>query len=115
MDSRTKFISQLGACTRTLNAEIKKTIIDVKAVRTGRMKNTTKVKVDYDFDKEIFSIKSVNSTFYFKFVDKGTVYISPRNITTKTLEKPNVVKALDKLYGVWADYMVDREFEIIGL
>ena len=115
MDSRTKFIAQLGACTRTLNAEIKKTIIDVKAVRTGRMKNTTKVKVDYDFDKQIFSIQSVNSTFYFKFVDKGTVYISPRNITTKTLEKPNVVKALDKLYGVWADYMVDREFEIVGL
>lgn len=113
MDSRSKFISQLGACTRTLNAEIKKTIVDVKAVRTGKMKNSTKVKIDFDFNKEVFSIKSINSTFYFKFVDKGTIYITPRNITNKTIGKDNVQKALSKLYDVWIDYQIDREFEVI--
>ena len=113
MTSKAKFNSQLGACTRTLNAEIKKTIVDVKAVRTGLMKNTMRVKVEFDFSKEVFTIRSIKETFYFKFVDKGTIYITPRNITDKTIGKDNVQKALDKLYGVWIDYQVDREFEVI--
>lgn len=110
-----QFISQLGACTRTLNAEIKKQIVDVKAVKTGRMKNNTKVKVDYDFAKDIFTIKDINSTFYFKFVDRGTIYIAPRNISTKVLERTPVQNALNKLFDVWVDYMIDREFEVYGI
>ena len=112
MDSKAKFNSQLGACTRTLNAEIKKTIIDVKAVDTGLMKNTTKVKVDFNFSTETFTIKGIKTTFYFKFVDLGTIYIKPRNITEKTLAKDNVKKAFDKLYSVWIDWQIDREFEV---
>ena len=65
------------------------------------------------YNKEVFSIKSINSTFYFKFVDKGTIYITPRNITNKTIGKDNVQKALSKLYDVWIDYQIDREFEVI--
>ena len=113
MTSKAKFNSQLGACTRTLNAEIKKTIINVKAVDTGLMKNTTKVKIDFNFESEVFTIKGLKTTFYFKFVDLGTIYIKPRNITQKTLAKDNVKKAFDKLYDVWIDYQVDREFEVI--
>jgi hypothetical protein len=113
MTSKAKFNSQLGACTRTVNAEIKKTIVQVKAVRTGRMKNTTKVKIDFDFNTEVFTIKGLKTTFYFKFVDLGTIYIKPRNITQKTLAKDNVQKAFNKLYDVWIDYQIDREFEVI--
>lgn len=113
MTSKAKFNSQLGACTRTLNAEIKKTIIDVKAVRTGLMKNTMRVKVEFDDSKDIFTIKSIKETFYFKFVDKGTIFIKPRNITPKTLAKDNVQKAFNKLYDVYTDYLIDREFEVI--
>lgn len=112
MISKSKFNSQLGACTKVLNAEIKKTIIEVKAVDTGRMKNTTKVKISFDFDRDIFTITGMTTTFYFKFVDKGTIYIKPRNITNKTLEKNNVKKAFDKLYDVYMDYQIDREFEV---
>jgi hypothetical protein len=115
MTSKAKFNSQLGACTRTLNAEIKKTIVDVKAVRTGLMKNTMKVKVEFDDSKDIFTIRSVKETFYFKFVDKGTIYITPRNITNKTINKDNVQKAFNKLYDVYIDYLIDREFEIVKL
>lgn len=112
MASKAQFNSQLGACTRVLNAAIKQTIIDVKAVDTGLMKNSTRVKIDFDFDKEIFTIKGLKSTFYFKFVDLGTIYIKPRNITEKTLARDNVRKALDKLYDVWIEYQIDRQFEV---
>jgi hypothetical protein len=114
MSTRQKFIAQLGACTRTVNAEIKKQIVEVGAVRTGRMKNNTKVKVDYDFNKELFTIKDVNSTFYYKFVDEGTVHIAPRKITEKTLDRTKVDKAFAKLYDVWIEWLINREFEVIG-
>jgi hypothetical protein len=113
-----QFISQLGATTRVLNAEIKKQIIDVKAVRTGRMKNNTKVKIEYNDEKQQFTIFDVNSTFYYIFVDKGTFKngvraIVPREITDKTMNRDKVQKALDKLFDVWIDWMVAREFEVI--
>lgn len=114
MATRQQFISQLGACTRTVNAEIKKQIVDVKAVKTGRMKNTIKVKVDYDFQKDAFTITDINSTYYYKFVDEGTRFITPRKITEKTLDRSKVDKAFEKLYGVWIEWLVDREFEVNG-
>lgn len=110
-EARNAFISQLGACTRSINAEIKKQIVDVGAVRTGRMKNNTKVKVSYDFNRDVFTIKSVKSTDYYIFVDKGTIYIKARNITDKTLDRPKVQQALDRLYEKWIVWMIDRQFE----
>ena len=109
--SKSAFISQLGGTTRSLNAQIKKTIVQVKAVDTGRMKNNTKVKLGYDFAKDAFTITTVNSTFYYLYVDQGTINIRPRDITDKTLNKPNVQASLDKLYGKWIDYLTDRQFE----
>lgn len=111
------FISQLGATTRKINAQIKRTIIQVKAVDTGRMKNNTKVKLGYDFAKDKFTITKVNSTFYYIFIDEGTIRIKPRNITDKTLEKKAVQISLDKLYGKWFDYymekIIDEQFDTI--
>jgi len=115
MTTKLLFISQLGATTKVLNAEIKKQIIEVRAVKTGRMKNTTKVKVGYDFGRDVFTIQSVNSTKYYIFVDEGTIRITPRKITEKTLERPAVTSALDRLYDKWMDYMIDKQFETIGL
>lgn len=115
MATRQQFISQLGACTRTVNAEIKKQIVAVKAVRTGRMKNNTKVKIDYDFTKEMFTIRDVNSTFYYKFVDEGTRFIVPRKITEKTMNRSKVEKAFEKLFEVYTEYLIDREFEVYGI
>ena len=106
--ARQLFISQLGACTRTVNAEIKKQIVEVGAVRTGKMRNVTKVKVGYDFNRDVFTIKSVGSTDYYIFVDKGTIHIKPRNITGKTLERKRVEAAFDKLYTRWIEWMVER-------
>ena len=115
MSSKSLFISQLGACTRSINAEIKKTIIQVRAVDTGRMKNNTKVKIEYNFAKDEFTFDEdgVKSTFYYPFVDEGTRHIKARDITLKTLAKPKVQKALDKLFDKWMDYMIERQFEII--
>ena len=111
------FISQLGAATRSINAEIKKTIIQVKAVDTGRMKNNTKVKLESNFSKDVFLFTEggIRSTSYYIFVDEGTVYIKAREITQKTLNKPKVQKALDKVFDKWMDYMIDKQFETIEL
>lgn len=114
--TKTLFISQLGATTRVLNANIKRQIIEVKAVDTGRMKNNTKVKLGYDFGKDKFTITKVNSTFYYIFVDEGTIRIEPRRITDKTLKRKVVQLSLDKLYTKWFDYyfdkITDEQFEI---
>ncbi len=106
------FISQLGATTRKINAQIKKTIIQVKAVDTGRMKNNTKVKLGYNFAKDEFTIVQVNSTDYYIFVDEGTIRIKPRKITEKTIDKKQVLVSLEKLFDKWIDYMIDRQFEL---
>jgi hypothetical protein len=115
--SKSLFISQLGAATRSINAEIKKTIIKVKAVDTGRMKNNTKVKLEYNFSKDefYFTEGGIRSTFYYIYVDEGTIHIKPRLITQKTLAKPKVQKALDKVFDKWTDYMIDKQFETIKL
>lgn len=116
--AKSAFISQLGAATRSINAEIKKTIIKVKAVDTGRMKNNTKVKLEYNFSKDefYFTEGGIRSTDYYIYVDEGTQGpgkgIEPRFITQKTLQKPKVQKALDKVFDKWMDYMIDRQFEL---
>jgi hypothetical protein len=112
-EAKARFISQLGAATRSLNAEIKKTIIQVKAVDTGRMKNNTKIKIEYNFntDKFTFTEGGVKSTDYYIFVDEGTIHIKARKITEKTLNKQKVQLALDKLWDKWMDYMIDKQFE----
>ena len=115
MASKQQLNSQLGATARILNAEIKKQIVDVKAVDTGRMKNNTKVKVTYVESEEMFKVTSINSTPYYIFVDKGTRFIMPREITEKMLKRDKVVKAFDKLFDVYAEYLIDREFEIVKL
>ena len=109
------FISQLGATTRKINAQLKKTIIEVKAVDTGRMKNNTKVKLEYNFAKDdfYFTEDGIRSTFYYPFVDQGTRHIKAREITEKTLRKQAVQKSLDKLFDKWMDYMIDKQFETI--
>jgi hypothetical protein len=109
------FIAQLGACTRSLNAEIKQQIIDVNAVDTGLMKNTTKVKITYDEKTDVFTIQDadgIKTTDYYIFVDKGTKFITPRNITDKFLKRPKVVAALDKLLDRYIDWIIDRQFEV---
>ena len=114
MIAKNLFISQLGACTRTLNAQLKQQIIQVGAVDTGRMKNTVKVKVTYDFQRDLFYIQSsdmAKQVFYYLYVDKGTIHIKARDITDKTLERPKVQAALDRLYDKWLDYILDRQFE----
>jgi len=114
MKSRAALIAQMGGTTRVLNAELKKTIIQVKAVDTGRMRNTVRVKITYDFQRERFYIQSsdmADQVFYYLYVDQGTINIRPRDITDKTLNKPNVQASLDKLYGKWIDYLTDRQFE----
>jgi len=116
--TRNIFISQLGATTRKINAQLKKTIIEVRAVDTGRMKNNAKVKVTYDFNKEKFFIQSsdmAKKVFYYLYVDQGTIHIKARNITDKTLSKKVVQKSLDKLFDKWMDYMIDKQFETIEL
>jgi len=79
------------------------------------MKNNTKVKIEYNFVKDEFTFDEdgVKSTFYYPFVDEGTRHIKARDITLKTLVKPKVQKALDKLFDKWMDYMIERQFEII--
>jgi len=119
--SKSAFISQLGAATRSINAEIKKTIIQVKAVDTGRMKNNTKVKLKYNFakDKFLFDEDGIVSTFYYPFVDGGTRYIKAREITLKTLRKKKVQRALEKVFDKWAEYkideMIDTQFDTIKI
>lgn len=108
------FISQLGACTRSINSELKKTIIQVKAVDTGWMKNQARVKVTYNFVTDKFFIQesdAAKKVFYYLYVDQGTIHMKARKITDKTLRKPKVQKALDKLFDKWMDYMIDRQFE----
>ena len=81
MKSRAAFIAQMGGTTRVLNAELKKTIIQVKAVDTGRMRNTVRVKITYDFQREMFYIQSSDMSdqiFYYLYVDQGTIHIRPR-------------------------------------
>lgn len=116
--TKSLFISQLGACTRSLNAELKKTIIQVRAVDTGRMKNNAKVKITYDFKKDKFFIQEsdmAKKVFYYLYVDQGTIHIKAREITEKTINKEKVQKALDKLFDKWMDYMIDRQFDKIEL
>jgi hypothetical protein len=113
--TKNQFNQKLAVATRILNAQIKQQIIDVKAVRTGRMKNNTKVKITFDFIKDKFTITTVNSTFYYKFVDKGTRFIAPRNITEKTLKRPKSVKALDSILDSYTDYLIDEQFRLNGI
>lgn len=95
----------LATATRVLNVELKKMIQEVGAVKSGRMKNVSVVSIDWKTDQKKFNI-SINSTEYYKYVDKGTKHIKPRNITKKLVQRSPVKKQIQKVSKVLVEHWV---------
>ena len=99
---------RLGTATSVLNSEITKQIVEVNAVDTGRMRNVSIVKIIWQRDSTKFSIE-IDSTFYYKFVDKGTKHITPREITKKLIKRPKVKEQFAKVAKALVEYIIWKE------
>ena len=101
MDYKQQLYQKLAVATRVMNSEIKKQIIEVGAVDTGRMKNVTIVKIEWREGTSNLNI-NINTTDYYKYVDEGTRHISPRDITEKFMNRPKVEEQLGNVYEALA-------------
>ena len=117
---RNIFYQRLGTATRVLNTEIKKEIEDQKAVDTGRMKNTTKVKINYLEQKWIIQIQDLKTTDYFKYVNKGfsRKYYNGkkrRDIVGKFVKRSKFEEQIDKLIDAQIDWLMESQFKVNGI
>jgi hypothetical protein len=100
-EARARYWSLLGSSSRVFDAVLKQVIIEVDAIDTSWMKNTSVIRMVGREDRHVFKI---NTTFYFKFVDRGTSRITPREIIKKWEKRPEVKEQIRKVltaYEVW--------------
>lgn len=110
MATKAEVWRRIGTATRVLNSELKKEIIHKKAVKTGRMRNVSKiVKLKWNETTDDFSM-NISTTQYYKFVDKGTRYITPREITRDFMKRPKVIDQLEKVAAAHFEYLIDQQF-----
>jgi hypothetical protein len=117
---RAAFYQRLGTATRVLNTEIKKEIISQKAVDTGRMKNVTKVKINYLEQKWTIIVQDLKTTDYFKYVNKGLSrkYYGGkkrRDIVGKFVKRPKFEEQMDKLLDAQVEWLVEQQFTVNGI
>jgi hypothetical protein len=117
---RNIFYARLGTATRVLNTEIKKEIEDQKAVDTGRMKNTTKVKINYLEQKWTIQIQDLKTTDYFKYVNKGFSRKyqggkKRRDIVGKFTKRSKFNEQIDKLIDAQMDWLIESQFKVNGI
>ena len=77
-----------------LNDKIKDVIVQVNAIDTGNMFNSTFFSIAYTSETDFKIV--LNTVEYFKYVDEGTQYITARNILKQTLEDSNVRNAIKR-------------------
>jgi hypothetical protein len=119
-EARNRFYQRLATTTRVLNVEIKNEIVDQNAVDTGRMKNTTKVKVSHLDQQWIIRISDLKTTYYFKYVDQGLSRkyynrTKRRNILGNFMKRKKVEDALEKLVDAQVEWLLENQFKTVGL
>ena len=87
VEARAEYWRSLGTASTVFDAEIKQVIRDVDAIDTRLMHNTTIVRM---VEREGHHKFEIDTTFYFKFVDRGTKYISAREILRRWQDRQNV-------------------------
>ncbi len=99
---RNLYYQRLAVYSNVFTKNLKRKIKEVKAIRTGKMLNTTKGK--YGKANKI----TVNSTDYYPYVDEGTSRIKPRKITEKALNTNQVKKAMDEVVKAYVDWQISE-------
>jgi hypothetical protein len=100
-EARARYFSLLGSSSRVFDRILKEVIVEVDAIDTSWMKNTSVIRMQEREERHVFKI---NTTFYFKFVDRGTSRITPREIIKKWEKRPEVKVQIRKVltaYEVW--------------
>ena len=100
-EARARYWSLLGSSSRVFDRILKEVIVEVDAIDTSWMKNTSVIRMHDRGDRHVFKI---NTTFYFKFVDRGTSRITPREIIKKWEKRPEVKEQIRKVlsaYEAW--------------
>jgi hypothetical protein len=71
-------------------------------VDTGLLRDTIEVNISDDFEIEI------NAQEYYTYLDEGTKYIQPYNITDKVLESPYFQRVLEYYEEAFAQIIEDN-------
>jgi hypothetical protein len=105
-----------ATATRVLNTEIRKEIIRQDAIDTTRMRNVTKIiKLKWNDVTDDITFE-IDTTFYYKFVDKGFSKKwfngrKRRNLTDAFLKREKVKEQIEKLVAVIFEYRIDEQFK----
>ncbi len=99
--AKAKYWQTLGSASRVFDRALKDVIIEVDAIDTEWMKNTSVVRMREREDRHVFNI---STTFYFKFVDRGTKYITPREILQKWQRLPEVREQVQKVLTAYENW-----------
>ena len=106
-----EYIQALGTATNSMSSMIKKSIIEKQAIDTGRMKNTSLVKIVLDPKDKRPKYVEINSTYYYKFVDEGTRHITPRRITKWMRDQDRFKNEMRRIMNAWISWQTIKELE----
>lgn len=106
-----QFIQSLGVATNSMSSLIKKSIIEKQAIDTGRMKNTSLVKIVLDDKNKRPKYVEIDSTYYYKFVDQGTRHITPRQITKWMRDQDKFKKEMARIMNAWMAWNIIKRLE----
>lgn len=99
----------ISSATAILNAAIMKAIRVKDAIDTSFMLNNTFVQIEIDGSTKEPTGVTIDTTEYFKYVDEGTVHITPREITKYFSELPEFNREIGKVYTAWLEWQIQKE------
>jgi len=107
-----EYVRALGTATRSMSASIKKSIKFKDAIDTGRMKNVSIVKIVTDKTDKMPKYMEIDTTFYYKFVDQGTRYISPREITKHMRGTKEWKREMKRVMTAWSKWQTLKAIQL---
>jgi hypothetical protein len=102
------FIQSLGTATNSMNFQIKNSILIKDAIDTGKMRNTSFIKIILDKENMKPIEISIDSTEYYKFVDQGTKHITPREITKYFMNTDEFKRELNRVVAAWSVWQTTK-------
>jgi hypothetical protein len=74
-------------------------------IKTGQLLRS--IESDVRFNQNDITIE-IEAVYYYEYLDEGTRYIKPYNLTDKILNDSRVIKAIEDFLVEWIEKRIDK-------
>jgi hypothetical protein len=108
-----EFMASVQNANAVFNSLIKRAITEVVGVDSGKLKNTSSVFIELENQTMMPIGVDINTTDYYKFLDKGTKHIKAKNITQRFMDYEEFKVQMRIVMAKWVKWQTLLELSTI--